>query len=177
MKIKTILSLAVAAAVVVGAETSLAGNGGFELGVGANYWYSLDDAIDSDHEFDEDGLGWMISSRWMWTDYLGLGFEFERSPDNYVALDDYVYAPSAHLILGGGLYLGLGIGYNYYDGDFYEDPFYNVRAGIKTRFVSPFIIDINLNYRTMSFDDARDVFNHSLDTDTLTLGAAVRIDF
>ncbi len=173
MNIKKTLIIALAALSIT-ATTTIAGPGGFEIGIGGNYWYSLDDAVDK--EFDEDGIGWMISSRWMWRDYIGMGFELERSPENYVSLEDYVYAPSAHLIVGGGLYLGFGIGCHYYDGDFYKDPFYNVRAGIKTTFISPFIIDININYRTDSFEDAKDTFDRSLDADTLTLGAAIRIN-
>ena len=56
----------------------------FQIGVGANYWVALDDAVDE--SFDEDGLGWMISTRYMATPYFGFGLELERSPDNYVAL-------------------------------------------------------------------------------------------
>lgn len=149
-------------------------SGGFELGIGANYWYSVKDAVNE--KFDEDGLGWMISSRWMWTDYIGLGFELERSPKNFVAVEDYMYAPSAHLIVGKGLYLGFGVGCYYYDGDFYDDAWYNIRVGVKAEIVDPLLIDINVNYRADSFKEVGDVVDEA-DGETLTLGAALRINF
>ena len=49
----------------------------FQIGVGANYWMALEDAVDE--SFDEDGLGWMISARYMATPYFGFGLELERS--------------------------------------------------------------------------------------------------
>ena len=70
----------------------------FQIGVGANYWVALEDAVDE--SFDEDGLGWMISSRYMFTPYFGLGLELERSPDNYIALEEPIYCPALYLILG-----------------------------------------------------------------------------
>lgn len=162
--------LALGLAVCLPAATEASG---FEVGVGANYWYSLKDAVDN--SFDEDGLGWMISTRWMFTDYLGLGFELERSPDNFVLLDKPMYAPSAHLIVGSGLYLGLGVGCYYYDGDFYENEWYNLRLGIKMKIIDPVVIDLNVNYRADSFDEVEDVVDN-LDSQSLTLGAAIRID-
>ncbi len=166
------LALAAAAAVLVAfsANTAMAG---FELGLGANYWYSLKDA--ANEKFDEDGLGWMISSRWMWTDYIGLGLELERSPENFVALDESMYAPSAHLIVGKGLYIGCGVGCYYYDGDFYGDAWYNLRLGVKAVVIDPVVIDVNLNYRADSFEELEDV--KDADGETLTVGAALRIDF
>lgn len=145
----------------------------FEAGVGANYWYSLKDAVDK--SFDEDGLGWMISTRWMWTRYLGLGFELERSPDNFVLLEKEMYAPSVHLVVGNGIYAGLGVGWYYYDGDFYQDEWYNVRAGLKLRFLDPFIIDINVNYRADAFDKVEEA--KDADSESLTLGGAIRFAF
>lgn len=149
--------------------------GSFEIGVGANYWHSLKDAItiDSGEKFDEDGLGWMISTRWMWNDYMGLGIEVEQSPDSYVALEEKMYAPSAHLIIGKGIYLGFGAGTYYYDGDFYSDPWYNLRLGIKMNLLPFLALDLNANYRTDSFnklDNVKDV-----DSESLTFGAAVRL--
>ena len=100
----------------------------FQIGVGANYWVALEDAVDE--SFDEDGLGWMISSRYMFTPYFGLGLELERSPDNYIALEEPIYCPALYLILGKVIYAGLGVGTYFYDGDFIEDAFYALRAGL-----------------------------------------------
>lgn len=154
--------------------STYAKSGGFEIGVGANYWYSVEDAIDK--EFDEDGLGWMLSTRWMFTDYIGLGFEFERSPDNFIALEDPMYAPSAHLIVGDKLYIGFGVGCYYYDGDFYENEWYNVRAGIKIELLPSVMIDFNVNYRADDFDEIEDL-DKNIDAETLVFGGAVRFAF
>ncbi len=172
MKIRSLV-LAAALTAVFAAPPAQA-ESTFEIGLGANYWYSIKDAVDK--KFDEDGLGWMVSSRWMWTDYIGLGLEFERSPENFVALEDYIYAPSAHLIVGDFIYLGFGIGCYYYDDDFYDEPWYNVRAGVKTKILSPLVLDFNVNYRADSFDKIKDVADEA-DGETLTFGAAVRLYF
>lgn len=173
MKNRIVLAAALAACLAAPA-TFAKSSGGFELGVGANYWYSLKDAVHED--FDEDGLGWMISSRWMWTDYVGLGLELERSPKNFVELEKEMYAPSAHIILGSGLYIGLGVGCYYYDGDFYEDTWYNLRAGIKVEIIPHIIFDINANYRADSFSDIKGA-KGDIDGETVTLGGAIRIGF
>ena len=165
--------VAALAALCMAAPAAFA-SGGVEIGVGANYWYSLKDAVHED--FDEDGLGWMISTRWMWTDYVGIGLELERSPDNFVELEKEMYAPSAHLIVGKGLYLGLGVGCYYYDGDFYEDTWYNLRAGVKVEVIPHIFLDINANYRADSFSELKGA-KGDIDGETVTAGAAIRIGF
>ena len=146
----------------------------FQIGLGANYWVALDDAVDQ--SFDEDGLGWMISSRYMFTDYLGIGLEVERSPDNYIQFEDPVYCPAAYLILGKGLYGAVGVGTYYYDGDFYEDVFYALRVGIAAELLPHIILDINANYRSDKWSNVKDA-DSEVDTDNVILGAAVRLKF
>lgn len=161
---------AIVAGVAVGANAMH-----IEVGVGANYWYSLDDAVDN--SFDEDGLGWLVSTRFMFTDYLGLGFELERSPDNFIQFDEPMYSPSAWAILGNGLYAAIGIGTYYYDGDFYSDCWYALRAGFKIPiFTDAIVLDINANYRCDSWKDIGDV-KDEIDTDNVILGAALRLVF
>lgn len=146
-----------------------------EVGVGANYWYALDDAIDQ--SFDEDGLGWLVSTRFMFTDYLGIGLELERSPDNFIQFDEPMYSPAAYLILGNGIYAAIGVGTYYYDGDFYSDCWYALRAGLKIPlFVDAIVLDINANYRCDSWKDIGDA-KDEIDTDNVILGAAIRLVF
>lgn len=172
-KTKTsVLGAILAAAIILPFGASAANSGGFEIGVGANYWYSIEDAIDKD--FDEDGLGWMLSTRWMLTDYFGLGFELERSPDNFIALEESMYAPSAHVIVGNKLYIGFGVGCYYYDGDFYENEWYNVRAGIKIELLPSVMVDLNVNYRADKFDELEDL-DDNVNAETLVFGGALRI--
>lgn len=146
----------------------------FEIGVGANYWVAIEDA--ADESFDEDGIGWMISTRYMATPYFGIGLELERSPDNYVQFDEPIYCPAAYLIVGKGLYAALGVGTYFYDGEFYEDVFYALRAGIKAELLPSIILDINVNYRVDEWSGIRNV-DDDIDTDNVILGAALRLKF
>ena len=164
-----LLALTLAAPCLMAADGS-----NFQIGVGANYWVALEDAVDE--SFDEEGLGWMISARYMATPYFGFGLELERSPDNYVALEEPMYCPAGYLILGKGLYAGLGVGTYFYDGDFIEDVFYGLRVGVVAEVVPHLVIDINLNYRVDEWSGIKNV-DEEVDTDNVILGGAVRLKF
>ena len=173
MSRKFIRLFAVVAIVAGISVTSQAGH--IEVGVGANYWYSLDDAVDQ--SFDEDGLGWLVSTRFMFSDFLGIGLELERSPDNFIQFDEPMYSPAAYLIVGNGIYGALGVGTYYYDGDFYSDCWYALRVGLKIPIlVDSLVLDINANYRCDSWGDIEDA-KDDIDTDNVILGAALRLVF
>ncbi len=148
---------------------------GFELGAGATYWYSIDEA--KDQSFDRDGLGWMLSSRIPLSDFFAIGLEVEQSPDNFVFLDKHLYLPSAYAILGDGIYGAIGLGTYYYDGDFYGDVWYALRAGFKVPILAnSLVLDVNVNYRVENWDGIKDATDN-VDTDTLMIGAALRLVF
>ncbi len=148
---------------------------GFEIGVGANYWYSIDEA--KDHSFDRDGLGWMISSRIPLAKYIAIGLEVEQTPDNFIFLDEKLYLPAAYAILGDGIYLGIGAGTYYYDGDFYDEVWYALRAGIKIPVLTKnLVLDINVNYRVEDWDGIKEA-RDNVDSNTLMVGAALRLAF
>ncbi len=169
-RLAALLGLALAAPCLLAADD----DSNFQIGVGANYWVAIEDA--ADESFDEDGLGWMISARYMATPYFGFGLELERSPDNYVALEEPMYCPAGYLILGKGLYAGLGVGTYFYDGDFVEDVFYGLRVGVVAEVVPHLVIDINLNYRVDEWSGIKNV-DEEVDTDNVILGGAVRLKF
>ena len=163
------------AAIILAHEAKAAYRGGFELGAGATYWYSIDEA--KDQSFDRDGLGWMVSSRFPLSDFFAIGLEVEQSPDNFVFLDKHLYLPSAYAILGNGIYGGIGLGTYYYDGDFYGDVWYALRAGFKVPILADsLVLDVNVNYRVENWDDIKDA-GELVDTDTLMIGAALRLVF
>lgn len=87
-----------------------------------------------------------------------------------------VYAPAAYLVLGTGLYGALGIGGSYSDGDFSKDPFYALRVGVAIEVLPKLFLDINANYRFNEWEEIKTV-DEDTNTDTITLGAAVRIEF
>ncbi len=170
------LIIAAVAAIILAHEAKAAyRSSGLELGAGATYWYSIDEA--KDQSFDRDGLGWMISSRIPLSDFFAIGLEVEQSPDNFVFLPKHLYLPSAYAILGNGIYGGIGIGTYYYDGDFYGDVWYALRAGFKVPLLANgLVLDVNVNYRVENWDDIKDV-GDKVDTDTLMIGAALRLVF
>ena len=146
----------------------------FRLGLGVNYWKTVDD-IDVD-DFDEDGLSWIASIQFGLTDWSKLEVAVERFEKGFGGSPKDVYAPQAFLIIGKGLYAGIGVGGYYSDGDWADDPFYALRAGINFEILPSLFLDINANYRFEKWDDLSDE-GRDLGSDTITLGAAVRIEF
>lgn len=165
--------LVVTASLLATAPTAQAG--GFEIGMGANYWHSLKEA--SDKEFDRDGLGWMVSSRIMFSNYFGIGLEVEKSPENFVILDEPLYIPAAYAILGNHLYFGVGFGGYYYEGDFLDKTWYAFRGGFKIPLLtSSLMLDLNVNYRFDHWESPEQAAK-GIDTDTVMAGAALRLAF
>jgi hypothetical protein len=163
-----LLSLALASPRAIAADSN------FQIGIGVNYWMAVEDAVEE--SFDENGLGWMISSRYMATPYFGIGLELERSPDNYIQFEEPVYCPAAYLIFGKGLYAGLGVGTYFYDGEFYSDVFYALRAGIVLELVPNILLDLNANYRVDNWSGIKDA-DDEIDTDNVIFGGAIRLQF
>ncbi|MBM4154718.1 MAG: hypothetical protein FJ221_06770 [Lentisphaerae bacterium] len=141
-----------------------------QVGVGANYWVMLDD-IDVD-EVDEEGFGYLVTLQ-LRNNMVGLGFDVEMMPERF---GEDAYAGQAYIILGEGLYVAPGIGINNVDGDFAEEPFYNLRVGLNVEVVSGLYLDINANYR---FNEITEIDEQvgEIDTDTIFLGAALRLQF
>ena len=144
-----------------------------QIGVGAHYWHTLDN-IDVD-EVDEDGVSWIASYQYK-PGYLGLGLDLEWKEEGIAGSPESVYEPQDYLILGKDLYGAAGIGGYYFDGDFAEDPFYFFRAGVDLEVVPSLHLDIHAVYRFEKWDDVN-ADESDIDTDTVTLGAALRLGF
>ncbi|MCK9997431.1 MAG: hypothetical protein KAH56_14245, partial [Candidatus Krumholzibacteria bacterium] len=71
--------------------------------------------------------------------------------------------PSAYVFVGSFIYGGVGIGIGNYNGDWLDDPFYALRAGVKFAF-----LDVFTSYR---FQKWSDVGADSDDVNSLTFGA------
>jgi len=143
------------------------------IGVGVHYLKAIGD-IDSD--FDEDGLSYVVSYRFRPVELLALQVEVEMYPDEFLGLEERMFAPQGLLVLGKVIYIGAGIGVTYYDGDFANDPFFMFRAGLELELLPSFSIDIHGNYMFTEWDDL-DESGRDIDSDTITLGAAARISF
>ncbi|MDP6491588.1 MAG: hypothetical protein QGH42_04045 [Kiritimatiellia bacterium] len=142
------------------------------LGVGAHYWLSADD-IELDN-VDTDGFAWLVTYQVRPIPLVKFEAALEMLPDNFYGSSEQVFAPQAYAIAGGWLYAGIGIGVFFSDGEFIEDPFYALRAGIDVPVLPHIHVDINANYRFMDWDNINNLDQH-VSVDTITVGAAVRI--
>ena len=147
--------------------------GSRRLGAGVNYWRTLDDVDVRD--VDESGFSWHASAQWRGA-LLGLQADLEWFDKNFGAAEKDVFAPQAYLLVGRTLYGAAGIGWYYSAGSFSRNPFYALRAGLDLELLPKLFLDIHANYRFEEWDDIRDD-EKGVDTDTVTLGASVRIAF
>jgi len=141
--------------------------GEHRIGGGANYWVALDDLDDED--VDEDGFSYLLSYQHWWN-FLGLEVDMELLPDRF---GETAFAPEAYLLFGSTIYAGAGIGIQNLDGEFADEPFFALRAGLNLELLPSTYVDISANYR---FNDSAQLENSrtDIDTDTVFLGAAVR---
>lgn len=138
------------------------------IGGGVNYWMTLDDIDISD--VDENGFS-LLASYQYWTGLFGVELDLEFLPDRF---GDSAVAPEAYLLVGRSLYAGLGMGIMYSDSSFADEPFFALRAGLNLEILPGIYVDISGNYR---FNDSAQLENEAtdIDTDTIFLGAAVRL--
>ena len=144
--------------------------GPHRLGAGANYWVAMD-SIDV-RDVDEDGLSVLVSYQYR-PGLLGWQADLEWLPDRF---GEKAYAPAAYLVLGGAIYAAAGVGIIHQDGDWADDPFFALKAGLDLQVLPRIYLDLSGSYRFDSktkFNDALD----EIDTDTVFLGAALRFGF
>lgn len=155
-------------------NTSMAANAGHRLGVAANYWKAMKDVDIS--EIDENGVSWLASYQYIPGAALSFEADLEIFKKGFAGSVENVYAPQGYMLLGSGLYAGVGMGIYYLDGEFVDRPFFAVKAGLELELIPRIFLDINANYR---FDEWKNISELAKDikTDTITLGAALRLAF
>ncbi len=153
------------------AETQL-----HRLGAGANYWRTIDRIKEDDYKLDDDGLAWLATYQFAPWRLVKFQADLEIFPNGFGGSDETTFAPQAYLVLGSGIYVAGGIGINYADGKFADDPFYGVRAGLDFEILPNLRLDINANYRFLDWENIKELDKH-INTDTVTLGAAARLAF
>lgn len=149
--------------------------GEHRFGVGVHYWETVEDIADELPEFDvdEDGLTGVLSYQYV----VGLT-RFELAAEYFEAgfqgANDWAVAPQAYILVGRGLYGGVGVGVTY--ADFAEgswsDPYFIGKVGIDLLLLPKIHLDINADYR---FAEWGEIYDY--DTDTVTLGATLRFSF
>jgi hypothetical protein len=160
------LILAAFALLALGAARAEGNN---RLGVGANYWMVIDD-IESD--VDDDGFSYLASYQHR-GGLLGVELAAEFFPDRF---GQDAWAPQAYIILGSGIYVAAGAGMLSIDGEWADDPFYALKAGLNFEILPSLYLDISANYRFSEKEQLEDD-SSDIDTDTVFLGAAARLGF
>ena len=140
------------------------------FGAGANYWIALDD-IDVD-DVDEDGFSYFASYQFRPT-LIGLQADLEFLPDRF---GEDAIAPAAYVVLGKALYAAAGVGILSIDGDWADDPFFAFKAGLDLEVLPHLFLDVSASYRFDPETELEDAVDN-IDTDTVFLGAAVRLGF
>jgi hypothetical protein len=90
---------------------------------------------------------------------------------DYLGSDEGLFEPSAYALIGGLIYGGAGIGIGHFDGDWQDDPFYALRAGVEIPF-GGISLDAYGTYRFQKDDELEDLTGDDLDT--ITLAAVIR---
>lgn len=161
-------ALVLVGVLLVAAPAAKAEGSGIRVGGGAMYWVALEDIKDAG--FDDNGLAWFGSIQLVPSSLLKIEVDVELLPKGYLGSSKSIWAPQAYALLGSFLYGGVGIGILYSDGEFAEDPFFALRAGLDIP-LGPIHLDVNANYR---FEGKLSVGD--IDTNTVFLGAAVRFE-
>ncbi len=140
------------------------------IGAGANYWVCIDD-IDVDN-VDEDGFSYLVSYQYRPT-LVGLQADVEFLPDLF---GEDAIAPAAYLVVGKTIYAAAGAGIVNLDGEWADEPFLALKAGLDLEILPGLFLDLSASYRFNSETDLEEAVD-AIDTDTVFLGAAARIGF
>ena len=143
------------------------------IGGGIHYWTALGDIEVDDVDIDEDGSSLIGSIQWVPGGLFKFEGNLEYFSEGFGGGDSEALAPQAFVLLGDGLYGGLGIGVTYNDeleGDNWSDPFYTARAGFDIEVLPAIHLDVNANYLFNAFSEI-----DGADEDSITLGAIARI--
>ena len=169
---KTILAVALFALCWLGGAAAMAGAAEHRFGVGGNYWRALDDLDASDLEVDEDGIAPYVTYQFVPAGLVRFELDVEYYEAGFGGSTDAAYAPVAFVLVEFGIYGGVGVGVTVSDGlsDNVSDPFYAARLGWDFQVLPRLHVDLNANYRANTFSGLEDY-----DSDTITLGAAVRV--
>ena len=151
------------------AQSSVAGP--HRLGFAWQWWQTIDD-IDFDN-FDQKGYTYGLTYQYK-PSLFGCQLDLDFSNQKLGARSRTVISPVAYALFGGLIYGGLGIGSNYAS-DNWTDPFYALKLGVDLKLFNKFHFDVNANYRFEDWD--YDEVIDDIDTDTITLGLAVRYEF
>jgi len=167
--------LAAAAAIVLTAAPA-ASAAEHRIGGGIHYWRTLDDLEDEGFdELEEDGTAYVLSYQFLPAGIFRFELGVEYFPKEFGGANEEVFSPQAFVLIGHGLYAGVGVGVltsGGFEGDEFSDPFYALRGGFELTLIPRVHLDLNANYRADAWNELENV-----EIETVTLGAQLRIGF
>lgn len=143
------------------------------VGGGIHYWTALGDIEVDDVDIDESGSSLLGSLQWVPGGLFKFEGNLEYFSEGFGGGDSEAWSPQAFVLLGSGLYGGLGIGVTYNDeleGENWSDPFYTARVGLDIEVLPTIHLDLHGNYIFNAFSEI-----DGADEDSITLGAIARI--
>lgn len=144
-----------------------------QIGVGVHYWTTVKN-IDV-NDINKNGFSYLAMYQYHYG-WVGIEADVEWFQKGFGGASKDVYQPQAYLILGKVIYAAAGIGGYFTDGKLADKPFYAFRVGLDIPLLPILHLDINANYRFENWDDLS-TEGKTVDTDTITLGAAARLAF
>lgn len=141
---------------------------GPRLGGGVQYLKTLGDIKDTP-EFDSNAFGFLGSYQ-----YATRLFKIEGDVEwilDFGGSNKSLIQPQAYFLVGGLIYGGAGIGIGYFDGNWQEDPFYALRAGVDLT-LGGLGLDAFAQFRFQDTEVFEDFGSQNLNS--ITFGAVVR---
>ena len=140
------------------------------IGAGVHYWEALD-SLSSLDDITDDGYSLMAAFQIRPEGFFSFEFDLEYFDNGFGGANSSALSPQALVLIGHGLYGGVGIGVTIADdlSDNISDPFYIARGGFEFSVLPHLSVDVHASYRGDSFSELED-----FDSDTLTLGVMAR---
>jgi hypothetical protein len=148
--------------------------GEHRIGIGYHYFETVD-RIHSPSGVDDKGHSVVFSYQYLPGGLLRFEGDLERYADGYSGSTTTAWAPQAYVLLGRGVYGGVGVGItksDFANGDTWSSPWYAAKVGLDLLLLPKIHLDINANYRNNAFNE----LGHA-STDAVTLGASLRLAF
>lgn len=167
-RVLIVLLVAVFGVATAGVGSSSAG---VSVGGGIHYLRNLGNIEESGIDLDKNSIG-ILGSVMAKAAFLRLEGQAEYIGD-YAGTDEAMWIPQGWALIGGALYAGAGIGIANFDGEWQNDPFYGLRAGVNLP-LGPIGLDTYATYLFWNDDAFKDVTGEDLDS--ITFAALLRFN-
>ena len=147
--------------------------GNFGLGGGVRYNVMLGSL--SGAEFDRNFLSYLLSAKYQMLNFLAVEATADYYPGNGDI--DYIFRPTAAVILGNFINVGLGITSSYNNSK-WSDPWFQLQAGVQIPIASYLWINADAYYLVQKINDVnigKEIEN--FDSDSIILGTRFHIRF